>query len=141
MTDLYLIAHKVRGQPAFDIACKIDCPECRGATEIETGQMGAANCIECDSIGFWWIIPTSGHRAYPWWSIELLQCYNLESGEWIPANSCLPPMPPDLQDHYNIDRHLILKEYTKEEVQAGIDLLKLIGLSKPATQPPIVRRI
>lgn len=40
--ELYLILHKVRGEPAFDIAHKI--------------QIG-------DEEG--WIIPTSGHRAYP----------------------------------------------------------------------------
>jgi hypothetical protein len=42
MTDLYLILHKVRGEPAFDIAQKI----------IVGKEEG-------------WIIPTSGHRAYP----------------------------------------------------------------------------
>jgi hypothetical protein len=42
MTDLYLILHKVRGEPAFDIAEKIMIGE-------EDG----------------WIIPTSGHRAFP----------------------------------------------------------------------------
>jgi hypothetical protein len=38
----YLIAHKVRGEPAFDVAVKMEMPD-----------------------GPWWIIPTSGHRAYP----------------------------------------------------------------------------
>jgi len=42
MTDLYLILHKVRGEPAFDIAQKI----------IIGSEEG-------------WIVPTSGHRAYP----------------------------------------------------------------------------
>jgi hypothetical protein len=50
VTDLYLILHKVRGEPAFDIASKL--------------QIG-------DEEG--WIIPTSGHRAYPRanWPIDL----------------------------------------------------------------------
>lgn len=50
MTDnLFLILHKVRGLSAFDIASQI---------EVKGEQ--------------WWIIPTSGHRAYPWkaWSLE-----------------------------------------------------------------------
>jgi hypothetical protein len=49
MTDLYLILHKVRGEPAFDIAMKIMIGD-----EEE------------------WIIPTSGHRAYPYhtWPLE-----------------------------------------------------------------------
>jgi hypothetical protein len=42
MSDLYLILHKVRGEPAFDIAQKIMIGKEEG-----------------------WIIPTSGHRAYP----------------------------------------------------------------------------
>lgn len=44
----YLILHKVRGDPAFDIAEKL--------------QIG-------DEEG--WIIPTSGHRAYPLWAKPL----------------------------------------------------------------------
>lgn len=43
MSDLYLIAHKVRGEPAFDVA-------------INIGD---------ETSGDLWIIPTSGHRAYP----------------------------------------------------------------------------
>ena len=42
-SELYLIAHRVRGEPAFDIA--------------QRSQIG-------DEEG--WIIPTSGHRAYPY---------------------------------------------------------------------------
>jgi hypothetical protein len=49
MTEPYLIAHVVRGQPAFDIAERI--------------QIG-------DEEG--WIIPTSGHRAYPLWAEPLM---------------------------------------------------------------------
>ena len=60
MSKLYLIAHKVRGEPAFDIAIKM---------------------------GDWWIIPTSGHRAYPYWHCGFVP---LETG----------PMPADLPDHY-----------------------------------------
>ena len=41
----YLILHKVRGEPAFDIAIK-----------MEVEELGEE----------WWIIPTSGHRAYPY---------------------------------------------------------------------------
>ena len=42
MSDLYLILHKVRGEPAFDIATRLQIADEEG-----------------------WIIPTSGHRAYP----------------------------------------------------------------------------
>ena len=44
MTEPYLILHKVRGEPAFDIAIQF---------EFDDGEAG-------------WIIPTSGHRAYPY---------------------------------------------------------------------------
>jgi hypothetical protein len=43
MDALYLILHKVRGQPALDVAQRI---ALSGGEEI-------------------WMIPTSGHRAYP----------------------------------------------------------------------------
>ena len=48
-----LVLLKVRGQPAFDIAERL---------EMEDGDEE------------WWIIPTSGHRAYPvdWWELEYL---------------------------------------------------------------------
>ena len=48
MPEPFLIAHLVRGEPAFDIAIKL--------------QIG-------DEEG--WIIPTSGHRAYPYWHQSL----------------------------------------------------------------------
>lgn len=57
--QLFLIAHKVRGEPAFDVATRIECAECNGNTP-ESGH-----CAECDDFGYWWIVPTSGHRAYP----------------------------------------------------------------------------
>lgn len=67
--SLYLIAHKVRGEPAFDVATPMDMAD-----------------------GRWWIIPTSGHRAYPYWTIRL----NLEDNEiWM-----IPPLPDGLRDHY-----------------------------------------
>jgi hypothetical protein len=43
MDALYLIVHKVRGQPAFDVAQRF---ALSGEEEM-------------------WMIPTSGHRAYP----------------------------------------------------------------------------
>lgn len=70
----YLILHKVRGEPAFDVADKL--------------QIG-------DEEG--WIIPTSGHRAYPWQS-------------WPMHDTILQvvepkyDIPDDWPDHYNIDK-------------------------------------
>jgi hypothetical protein len=69
----YLILHKVRGEPAFDIADKL--------------QIG-------DEEG--WIIPTSGHRAYPYWHTPLT-----EFQEHLLADASL--VPSDLPDHYPMD--------------------------------------
>lgn len=55
MTEtLYLILHKVRGEPAFDIATQL--------------EVGAEEGLSWEKI---WIIPTSGHRAYPWYAVAL----------------------------------------------------------------------
>jgi hypothetical protein len=69
----YLILHKVRGEPAFDIADKL--------------QIG-------DEEG--WIIPTSGHRAYPFmeWPLEAF-------GQPFIGN--IPTVPVDWPDHYQVD--------------------------------------
>jgi len=67
---MYLILHKVRGEPAFDVA--------------EPIQIG-------DEEG--WIIPTSGHRAYPYWKIPL--------GEIVQNDIYQNPAVPDgWPDHY-----------------------------------------
>lgn len=87
----FLIAHKVRGEPAFDIAIKMDCPEC------------TAGCPECDGLGYWWIIPTSGHRAHPYWETPLSKLYT-HTGLGDGAIQSIPAIdpPPDCPDHYPI---------------------------------------
>jgi len=66
----YLILHKVRGEPAFDIAIKL--------------QIG-------DEEG--WIIPTSGHRAYPWFEQPLSEIVQNDIME-------ITSLPSDWPDHY-----------------------------------------
>jgi hypothetical protein len=113
MTDLYLVAHKVRGEPAFDIAQRMECPECN-----------AEGCIECDDLGAWWIIPTSGHRAYPFgdWLLS----------EWHPMPT-MPPMPDNWPDHYPHSSTPDPKQPT---------LADRLGITKrPAPVAPILRRI
>ncbi len=80
----HLIAHLVRGQPAFDIAIILD----EVGTESDPGP--------------WWIIPTSGHRAYPYWFYNLNQM--VVEGDH-PAESVVmldevPEPPPNWPDHY-----------------------------------------
>lgn len=80
----YLILHKVRGEPAFDIAIPI--------------QIG-------DEEG--WIIPTSGHRAYPYWTADLTLTYTSYDA-CCNGNNVIEAsqgefghiMPPNWPDHY-----------------------------------------
>jgi hypothetical protein len=81
MTDLYLILHKVRGEPAFDIAEKVMIGNEEG-----------------------WIIPTSGHRAHPawWWGLDELA----EADDFTPdiSHYLNDPIWKDLPDHYSAKR-------------------------------------
>lgn len=97
MSDLYLILHKVRGEPAFDIAQRLSIGDEEG-----------------------WIIPTSGHRAYPseWW--------NLENLSYAFVN---PSVPDDLPDHYTI---------RKEATATLKGLIERLGITrKPLTRRPL----
>lgn len=92
MSELYLILHKVRGKPAFDIAEL--CEEM--GTDIDPGP--------------WWIIPTSGHRAYPFrqWRLDDLadesdiNNYGYHPVPWFKQDE----LPDDWPDHcqYDLDR-------------------------------------
>jgi hypothetical protein len=108
--ELYLIAHKVRGEPAFDIAERMTCAVC-GQDEIAEdnahperwGCTPGPGCQECNGLGYWWIIPTSGWRAYPWWNARLIDIDDTYELDFV--NSILKspgPMPPDLRDHYQV---------------------------------------
>ena len=101
--ELYLVAHKVRGEPAFDVASRMECAVCH-ATEVDFEVPATADCHECDGTGFWWIIPTSGHRAYPWWywpwrelACDSHKTYD-DDTHFMPIIA--PPMPSNLPDHY-----------------------------------------
>lgn len=121
--DLYLIAHKVRGEPAFDVAIHMCCPTCEGTSD---------HCSQCDGAGHWWIIPTSGHRAFPWWHADLagLHYASRRNPKVYPIefDALIEEMPPSIRDHYTTER-----EATKS-------LVDMLGL-KPKKLPPIVRRL
>ena len=75
MAEPYLIAHLVRGEPAFDIAIRL--------------QIG-------DEEG--WIIPTSGHRAWPYWEYPLHELHKkfgeeYDSIAYASGRSSRPPRP------------------------------------------------
>lgn len=125
MTDLYLIAHRVRGEPAFDVAQRIHCPECNPHGDQWKG------CHECDGRGIWWIIPTSGHRAYPYWHSKLTDiggCDCCGHGGFYHDSGILEAMPDELQDHYLTQA---------EPTRSLTDLLNL----RPKPVAPILRRI
>lgn len=67
----YLIAHKVRGQPAFDIAERMKCPICEAHSQAFDDGSFSWGCDDCDD-GYWWILSTCGYRAYPvaHWNLE-----------------------------------------------------------------------
>lgn len=81
----HLILHKVRGEPAFDIAEKI--------------QIG-------DEEG--WIIPTSGHRAYPYVVLDEHD-----------ASKYLGMIPAEWPDHYQVE--------TGSAPKADFNIMKLIS--------------
>lgn len=56
-SEPYLILHKVRGEPAFDIAERV--------VQLYSVDYKGPDLEDI------WIIPTSGHRAYPIFSIEV----------------------------------------------------------------------
>jgi hypothetical protein len=77
MKDLHLIAHKVRGEQAFDIAVLIE-----EGTESDPGP--------------WWITSV-GHRAWPYWC-HPLSLVLLEDVEAIVPLSW-PKMPASWPDY------------------------------------------
>ena len=99
--ELYLILHKVRGEPAFDIA----------------------ECIGEDGDGEIWIIPTSGHRCYP------LHSWSLPEEAIVEAEGIA--LPDEWPVHYTCrpsDEGYGHKELRKFAVEA---LLTRLGRSKP----------
>lgn len=81
--ELYLIQHKVRGEPAFDVAQKVMIGKEEG-----------------------WIIPTSGHRAYPyWWRALRDLMLIIEPTDFnITELARRIPLPDDWPDHYDAKR-------------------------------------
>lgn len=91
-SEPYLICHLVRGQPAFDIAIHM----CEGEAPCQSNCGLYPNCKDEEL----WIIPTSGHRAYPyWWSeVSLLSLRDGEPGNELNITDF--PAPPGTPDHY-----------------------------------------
>jgi hypothetical protein len=130
MSDLYLIAHKVRGEAAFDIAQRLP--------ELDKDGEEA------------WIIPTSGHRAYPYWWIAINEVPDLEllfqsAAPFDPRIQC----PPDWPDHYSVNdraHYRAIEEMSDEATNPEVDVLQgqslaeLLGIKRPQA-PTITRRL
>lgn len=107
MNQPFLILHRVRDAPAFDIAEKI-------------GE---------DSQGDIWIIPTSGHRAYPamWWNMSMLEC---KDGQPIPTynDASVLDFFGFIPDHYSCNA----PSKTAKPAHRGLgqSLLASLGLTK-----------
>lgn len=121
MNEPFLILHKVRGEPAFDIAIKL----CDGPAPCQPNCGRYPGCKEEP----WWIIPTSGHRAYPYWHTSVctdgLQLWFSNETDLCHWN--LPPMPEGLPDHYAVND----RPTTVTTTQSVADLLTQLGLVQP----------
>lgn len=148
MTEPYLIAHIVRGQPAFDIAERMDCPICEPIRQGLDDGSAPIGCDECDGLGFWWILSTCGYRATPYWSTRLIDVddtFDLTFRDhtfWIDAERGIkgemsgPPLPPvDWPDLFPIND----KSHQPTTEASRPSLLARLGLLKPSE--PIKRRI
>jgi hypothetical protein len=129
MTEPFLILHKVRGQPAFDIAIRMKCPLC--ADGVRDCDEVMCDCGECEGLGYWWIIPTSGHRAYPFETHELFR-FNFTT-PILEGNDGWDALPDHCQ--HSIDRKALSDS---SPIRSPELQLVLQGLIKP--QAPIVRR-
>jgi len=105
---LYLILHKVRGGPAFDIAQHV----------VIGSEQG-------------WIIPTSGHRAYPWrsWPLEdladisdITSCRTHDQ-PWTHDGD----LPADWPDHYQASPAPITSRARPIRATAADDVSALFG--------------
>lgn len=79
---LYLIFHKVRGEPTFDVAHQL----------LIGSEVG-------------WIIPTSGHRAYPHWGCLLDELYSAPDQGTLAIREMVgtDEVSADLPDHYPLN--------------------------------------
>lgn len=133
-SESFLIAHKVRGEPAFDVAVRFKCPICEPIRQgLDPAERGSVHCNECDEGQHWWIVPTSGHRAYPYWWIALKELPDLEL-LFLHAAPLDPrhTMPAGLRDHY---------ETTAAPGKGKVgDLFSKLGFQRSAA-PQVTRRI
>lgn len=111
MSEPFLILHKVRGEPAFDIAE-------RWSFDGEDG----------------WIVSTSGHRAYPYRQWELYDLadvsdINKEGQHNRPLD--MDEIPKDWPDHYPSNDAPYGRGPSSEGSSLAKKLLSKLGLIQP----------
>lgn len=121
MTNLFLIAHRVRGEPTFDIA--ICCTE-------EDGWGTYSDPAP------WWLMPTTGWRVYPYWSIEVSHLIG-GPNDWT-IDKLVPPMPLGTPDIFEVNSQFDPTTPMEDRIDAA-GLLLALGLLKP--KPTIRRRV
>lgn len=129
--NLFLIAHKVRGQVAFDVAEKMQCSVCEGTLIKKIGDGAGQPCDQCENAGYWWIISTFGHRAYPFWHEaldEVLQRYVFGINGVSDRRPDVPPLPENLRDFFAIHEQQVRAKPAAKITTGGLDLLKELGL-------------
>lgn len=89
----YLIAHLVSGITAFDIAIKL----CDATTD-ELCQPNCGFTSVCKKSQLW-LIPTSGHRAHPFYIVPLKECLDIHYMDGEVDHPMIAP--PDWPDHYS----------------------------------------
>lgn len=132
MTELYLIAHKCRGEPTFDVAQRMVCSTCATVITEDNKYAEAPGCDECSGEGYWWILSVCGYRAYPYWSTELLDLWIVEDGtkEGVcPAIDSSGTMPPNTRDCFAIND----RGHKPIPDSRPADLLAKLGLVPKAT--------
>lgn len=128
----YLICHRVRGETAFDIAIRMKCPLC--ANGIRDCDEAMCDCGECQGSGYWWIVSTSGHRAYP---SDYIQLDRLQTNMGEVAVEHMEAPDDNLPDHcqHSIDRKALSDSSPIQNADLRLALSALIK-----TQAPLVRR-
>lgn len=132
----FLILHKVRGVPAFDIAEKLICPECN----LGDGMVKEEYCEGCNDEGFWWIIPTSGHRAHPlrYWALNDIFNHIESSDGRIDELSMIDELHrTDLQMLMALPDHYPTRSSPSTP---SLDLISALGI-KPSVPTDFKRRV
>lgn len=114
--NLFLIAHRVRGEPTFDIAERMDAPEWGTLSDPAP----------------WWIMPTTGWRVYPFWHYGPIGPEPTVDGPYFSIDMCVPfpPMPPSHPDLYELNEMFDPSTPIPDRLDAP-SLLLALGLIKP----------